>query len=82
MTTIYDQTTYQMLPRIQAARTLKRTIRNGAFSNWSLGKAQAYRLVSVHYQKNDRDHSFWRSLMRENALQAIRDAKFQMEISR
>ena len=82
MTTIYDRTDYVMLPRIQAARALKRKILTGGFSNWCLGKAQAFRLVSTHYKRDSQDHSLWRGLMRDNALRAIRDAKFQMEISR
>ena len=82
MTTIYDRTDYVMLPRIQAARALKRKILNGGFSNWCLGKAQAFRLVSTHYKRDSHDHSIWRGLMRDNALRAIRDAKLQMEVSR
>ena len=82
MTTIYDRTDYVMLPRIQKARALRREIRQGSFSSWCLGKAQAFRLASTHYKCDTQDHSLWRSLMRDNALRAIRDAKFQMEISR
>ena len=82
MNSIYNQTTYVELPNIQAARALKRKILTGGFSNWCLGKAQAFRLVSTHYKRDSHDHSIWRGLMRDNALRAIRDAKLQMEVSR
>ena len=81
MISIYDQTTYVTLPRMQAARALKRQIRQGAFSNWSLGKATAYRLVSDHYKRDARDRAFWRSMMRENALRAIQDAKYTLGLT-
>ena len=84
MISIYNRTDYVMLPNIQAARALKRQIRQSYFSNWAVGKAEAFRLVADHSRRmgQDRDCAFWRSLMRENALHAIRDAKFQMEVAR
>ena len=41
MTSIYNRTDYVMLPNIQAARALKRQIRQSYFSNWAVGKAEA-----------------------------------------
>lgn len=58
-------------------KSVKTQIRRGAFSNWALGRAQAYRLVSLHYPE---DAKFWRELMRDNAVHAIRDAKFQISM--
>ena len=59
-------------------KALKNQLRKGGFSNWALGRAQAYNLVSKHYPQNAK---FWRELMRENALWAVRDAKFQLSLS-
>ena len=78
MTSIYNRTDYVMLPNIQAAQTLKRQIRNGKFSNWAVGKAQAYQLVADHSRRLGRTHdcTFWRGLMRLAARDAVRDAKY------
>lgn len=81
MISIYDQTTYVTLPNIQAARALKRQIQQGSFSNWSLGKATAYRIVSDHYKRDARACALWRGLMRENALRAIQDAKYTLGLT-
>jgi hypothetical protein len=80
MISIYDQTTYLMLPRIQAARTLKREIRNAHFCAWSLGKAQAYQLVADHNRRTGRtqDSAFWRGLMRRAAQDAVIEAKYNL----
>jgi hypothetical protein len=59
-------------------KALKKQLKTGGFSNWALGRAQAYNLVAKHYPQNAK---FWRELMRENALWAVRDAKFQLSIS-
>jgi hypothetical protein len=56
-------------------KALKAQIRKGGFSNWALGRAQSYLLVAKHYPK---DAKFWRSLMRDNALMAVRDARFNL----
>ena len=58
-------------------KALKAQIRKGGFSNWSIGQAQAYRIVAKHYPQNSK---FWRELMRENALWAVRDAKFHISM--
>jgi hypothetical protein len=58
-------------------KALKAQIRKGGFSNWSIGRAQAYALVAKHYPQNAK---FWRELMRENALWAVRDAKFHISM--
>ncbi len=58
-------------------KALKAQILKGGFSNWSIGCAQAYRVVSLHYPK---DAKFWRELMRTNAVHAIRDAKFKISM--
>lgn len=80
MTSIYDQTTYVMLPRIQAARTLKREIRNAHFCSWCLGKAYAYQNVAEHNRRigRDKESVFWRSLMRMAARDAVREAKYNL----
>lgn len=80
MISIYDQTTYVTLPRIQAARTLKRQIRNSHFCSWSLGKAQAYQLVADHSRRLGRtkDCEFWRGLMRRAAQDAVTEAKYNL----
>ena len=82
MTTIYDQTTYVTLPRIQAARTLKSEIRNSRFCSWSIGKAQAYQLVADHNRRLGRTHdcTFWRELMRRAARDAVIEAKYNLGI--
>lgn len=54
-------------------KAIKEQMLKGRFSSWSLGRAQAYRLVARHYPK---DAKFWREMMRENALWSVRDAKF------
>jgi hypothetical protein len=56
-------------------RALKKQLRSGGFSNWALGRAQTYLLVAKHYPK---DAKFWRSLMRDNALMAVKDARFNL----
>ena len=58
-------------------KALKAQIRKGGFSNWSIGQAQAYSIVAKHYPQNAK---FWRELMRENAVHAVRDAKFQISM--
>ena len=80
MISIYDQTTYVMLPNIQQARRLKREIRSSHFSSWSLGKAQAYQLVADHNRRTGRtqDCAFWRSLMRKAAQDAVIEAKYNL----
>lgn len=80
MISIYDQTTYVMLPNIQQARRLKREIRSSHFSSWSLGKAQAYQLVADHSRRLGRtqDGAFWRSLMRKAAQDAVIEAKYNL----
>jgi len=80
MISIYDQTTYVMLPNIQQARRLKREIRNSHFSSWSLGKAQAYQLVADHNRRTgrDKDSVFWRGLMRTAARDAVIEAKYNL----
>ena len=59
-------------------KALKKQLRSGGYSNWALGRAQAFNLVAKHYPQNAK---FWRELMRENALWAVRDAKFQLSLS-
>jgi|GEM_PF-2946380 len=80
MTSIYDQTTYVMLPRIQAARTLKREIRNAHFCSWSLGKAHAFQIVADHHRRSGQTQecAFWRSLMRRAAQDAVIEAKYNL----
>jgi len=82
MISIYDQTTYVMLPHIQQARRLKREIRNSCFSSWSLGKAQAYAIVAEHNRRSGREKEsvFWRSLMRMAARDAVREAKYKLGV--
>ena len=82
MTSIYDQTTYVMLPNIQQARTLKREIRSLHFSAWSLGKAQAYNLVAQHCDRigQTANGAFWRKLMRQAARDAVIEAKYNLGI--
>ena len=58
-------------------KALKAQIRKGRFSNWSIGRAEAFSLVARHYPQNSK---FWRELMRKNALWAVRDAKFQISM--
>ena len=58
-------------------KALKAQMRKGGFSRWSIGRAQAYNLVARHYPK---DAKFWREMMRENALWAVRDAKFHISM--
>ena len=58
-------------------KALKAQIRKGGFSNWSIGRAQAYSRVAKHYPQNAK---FWRELMRENAVHAVRDAKFHLSM--
>lgn len=59
-------------------KALKKQLRSGGYSNWALGRAQAFNIVSKHYPQNAR---LWRELMRENALNAVRDAKFQISLT-
>jgi hypothetical protein len=59
-------------------KALKNQLRKGGFSNWALGRAQTFNLVAKHYPQ---DAKFWRELMRHNALNAVRDAKFNLSIS-
>ncbi len=59
-------------------KALKKQLKTGGFSNWALGRAQAFNLVAKHYPQNAK---FWRELMRENALWAVRDAKFNLSLS-
>ena len=59
-------------------KALKKQLRKGGYSNWALGRAQAFNLVAKHYPQNAK---FWRELMRENALWAVRDAKFNLSLS-
>ena len=82
MISIYDQTTYVMLPNIQQARRLKREIRNSHFSSWSLGKAQAYKIVAEHndYAGRTTEGAFWRKLMRQAARDAVIEAKYNLGI--
>ena len=80
MISTYDQTTYVTLPTIQAARALKRQIQQGSFSNWSLGKATAYRIVSDHYKRDARACALWRGLMRRAAQDAVIEAKYNLGI--
>jgi hypothetical protein len=82
MISIYDQTTYVMLPNIQQARRLKREIRSSHFCSWSLGKAQAYQLVADHSRRTgrDKDSVFWRGLMRRAAQDAVIEAKYNLGI--
>lgn len=58
-------------------KAVKTQIRRGTFSNWALGRAQAYALVARHYPQNAK---FWRELMRDNAVHAVRDAKFHLSM--
>tara|TARA_R110000868_G_C10881262_1_gene762970 strand:+ start:834 stop:1100 length:267 start_codon:yes stop_codon:yes gene_type:complete len=76
MISIYNRTDYVMLPNIQAAQALKRQIRTGKFSNWAVGRAEAYRLVAEHYNGAQSEAAHWRRLMRDNARNAVRDAKY------
>lgn len=82
MISIYDQTTYVTLPRMQAARALKREFRNSHFCSWSLGKAHAYQLVADHNRRLGRsdDCAFWRGLMRRAAQDAVTEAKYNVGI--
>ena len=59
-------------------KALKKQLRKGGYSNWALGRAQAFNIVSKHYPQNAR---LWRELMRENAISAVRDAKFNLSLS-
>ncbi len=58
-------------------KAVKTQIEAGKFSNWSLGRAQAFRLVAKHYPDQS---AFWRGLMRANALDAVKDARFYLDL--
>ena len=82
MTTIYNRTDYVMLPRIQAARALKREIRQGGFSNWCLGRATAFRFAAQYCSGNRSQYKVFREMMRNSATDSVRDARAKMELSR
>lgn len=58
-------------------KAVKNQIFKGRFSSWAIGRAEAYKLVAMHYPM---DSKFWRELMRENAKKAVLDAKFHLSM--
>ena len=82
MTTIYNRTDYVMLPRIQMARALKREIRQGGFSNWCLGRATAFRFAAQYCYGNRSQRKAFREMMRNAAIDSIREARGRMEVAR
>jgi hypothetical protein len=58
--------------------TLREAIKNGRFSNWSLGRAQMLRDVSKFY-KDQKDGPFWRQMMRHEAKSAVSDARMRLK---
>ena len=60
-------------------KAVKTQIEAGKFSNWALGRAQAFRLVAKHYPDQS---AFWRGLMRANARDAVKDARFHLDLNK
>jgi len=60
-------------------KAVKQQIAAGRFSNWSLGRASAFRLVARHHPENAK---FWRGLMRVSARDAVRDARFHLDLNK
>jgi hypothetical protein len=58
-------------------KAVKNQIKEGRFSNWSLGRATAFRAAARFYPK---DSAFWRGLMRDSARDAVKDAKFYISM--
>jgi hypothetical protein len=58
-------------------KAVKTQIEAGKFSNWSLGRATAFRMVAKHYPDQAK---FWRGLMRDNARDAVKDARFYLDL--
>ena len=58
-------------------KAVKAQILKGGFSNWSLGRATAFRLVAKHYPEQA---AFWRGRMRDNARDAVKDARFYLDL--
>ena len=58
-------------------KAVKTQMLTGKFSNWALGRAQAYQMVARHYPQQA---AFWRSLMRDNARAAVKDARFCLDL--
>lgn len=58
-------------------RAVKTQIKEGRFSNWSLGRATAFRAAAWFYPQ---DAAFWRGLMRDSAKDAVKDAKWYISM--
>ena len=59
-------------------KAVKNQINEGRFSNFALGRALAFRLAAKHHPAHSK---FWRGLMRDNARDAVRDAKFYLRLA-